>query len=64
MTPSIEAAARAVRCAPLDSYLQAITAPLTVSQAAANITHAFSFTRMSISPDANNTARQLCSPSG
>jgi len=64
MTHSIEAATQAVRCAPLDSYLQAITAPLTVSRAVSDITHAFSFTRMSFSPDANNAARQLCSPSG
>jgi arabinofuranosyltransferase len=56
----VAAARRALNCGPLQSYLGAITQPLTFSQAVSNITHALTYTTMTFSPDANNAARQLC----
>ncbi len=60
LAPETAAARRALSCAPLKSYLAAITRPLTFSQALSNVTHAFTYTTMSFSPDANSAARQLC----
>jgi arabinofuranosyltransferase len=62
LTPSAAAAARAVTCGRLSSYLQAVTAPFTLAQAGTDISHAITFTHMSFSPDANDAARELCGP--
>lgn len=60
LAPDTAAARRALSCQPLSSYLRAITKPLTFSQALSNVAHAFTYTTMTFSPDANNAARQLC----
>jgi arabinofuranosyltransferase len=57
---SVDAARRALGCAPLSSYLHAITAPLTFSQAISNIAHAFTYTTMSFSPNPYQAEKQLC----
>lgn len=57
---SVAAARRALACDPLRSYLHAITAPLSVSQAVSNIVHALTYTRMHFSPDPVDAERQLC----
>jgi arabinofuranosyltransferase len=57
---SVAAAKQALSCQPLSSYLRAITAPLTVSQAVSNIFHSFTYTRMTFSPDPIAAKRQLC----
>jgi arabinofuranosyltransferase len=57
---SIAAARQAMGCAPLSDYLHAITAPLGLSQLASNVSHAFTFTRMSFSADPNIAVRELC----
>ena len=56
----VAAARQALACAPLHSYLGAITTPLTFSQALSNVLHAFSYTSMTFSPDANNAVQELC----
>ena len=56
----VTAARRALGCDPLRSYLSAITAPLTFSQAMTDVTHAVGWTTMSYSPDPVVAARQLC----
>jgi arabinofuranosyltransferase len=56
----IAAARKALSCAPLSTYLHAVTAPLTFSQAISNITHALTYTTMSFSPDANDAEQELC----
>jgi arabinofuranosyltransferase len=56
----VSAAREALACAPLSSYLHAITAPMNLSQAAANFTHSFSYTAMSFSADPTQAVRQLC----
>ena len=53
-------ARKALTCAPLSSYLHAITAPMSLSQAAANFAHSFSYTSMSFSADPTQAVRQLC----
>ena len=58
--PSVAAARQALGCEPLSTYLHAITAPLTVSQAVSNIFHSFTYTRMSFSPDPVVAEHQLC----
>ncbi|HEX3842009.1 MAG TPA: hypothetical protein VHU85_14550 [Acidimicrobiales bacterium] len=55
-------ARQALTCAPLSSYLHAITAPLSFSQAVANFAHSFSYTSMSFSADPTQAVRQLCGP--
>ncbi|HEY1989663.1 MAG TPA: hypothetical protein VGG43_09375 [Acidimicrobiales bacterium] len=55
-------ARKALTCAPLSSYLHAITAPMSFSQAAANFAHSFSYTSMSFSADPTQAVRQLCGP--
>lgn len=57
---SVDAARRALGCAPLSSYLHAITAPLTFSQAISNIAHAFTYTTMSFSSNPYQAEKQLC----
>jgi arabinofuranosyltransferase len=57
---AIAAARSALDCRPLSAYLHAITAPLTFSQAMANIVHAPTFTTMTFSPDPNDAKQQLC----
>lgn len=56
----VAAARHALSCAPLKSYLDAITKPLTFSQAISNIVHSVSYTTMSFSPDANDAVQELC----
>ena len=55
LKPQVAAARHALSCAPLKSYLDAITKPLTFSQAISNIVHSVSYTTMSFSPDANDS---------
>ncbi len=57
---SVTSARRAVTCAPLDDYLHAITAPMSFSRAISNITHAFTYTSMSFSPQPVLAEHQLC----
>ncbi len=59
---SVAAASVAMGCDPLAAYLHAVTAPLTASQALANVGNSFSFTTMEYSPDPVVAARQLCGP--
>jgi len=56
----VAAARHTLTCAPLRSYLDAITKPLTFSQAMSNVVHAFSYTTLHFSPDANNAEQELC----
>lgn len=60
---SVDAARAALGCAPLSSYLHAITAPLTASQALANIGNAIGFTTMHFGANPNRAVTQLCGPS-
>jgi len=57
---AVTAASQALGCAPLSSYLAAITAPLTVSRAASDIVDSFRYTAMSFSADPTVARRQLC----
>ena len=57
---AIAAAAMALSCDPLRSYLEAITAPMSWSRAVSNLTGALRFTSMSFSADPADAARQLC----
>jgi arabinofuranosyltransferase len=63
-TQSIDAARSALACPPLNSYLRAITGPLTWSKAASNLTRSFQFTTMSFSADPSIAAAQLCDRHG
>jgi arabinofuranosyltransferase len=54
------AARRALGCAPLSSYLHAITAPITFSQVISNLAHSVTYTTLRFSPDALVAERQLC----
>jgi len=56
----VSAAREALACDPLSSYLHAITAPMSLSQAVANVAHSFSYTSMSFSADPTQAVRQLC----
>jgi arabinofuranosyltransferase len=60
LKPEVAAARHALSCAPLKSYLGAITKPLTFSQAMSNIVHSVSYTTMRFSPDADNAVQELC----
>ena len=53
-------ARRALRCAPLSSYLRAITRPLTFTGALSNVLHAYTYTTMSYSVDPLVAVSQLC----
>ena len=57
---SVTAARRALACGPLNSYLHAISVPLSFSQAISNITHSLSFTTMTFSATPGVAARELC----
>jgi arabinofuranosyltransferase len=57
---SFAAARNALGCEPLRSYLHAITAPLTLSQAVSNIAHSLTYTTMSFSPNPITAERQIC----
>jgi arabinofuranosyltransferase len=56
----VAAARTALTCAPLSTYLTAITAPLTASRALTNIGHSLGFTTLSFSADPVVAERQLC----
>jgi arabinofuranosyltransferase len=60
---SIGAARVALGCDPLAHYLHAITAPLTLWRALANIGASVTFTTMQFSPDPTVAVVQLCGPS-
>ncbi len=57
---SVRAARHALNCAPLSSYLHAITAPFGASQAVSNIFHSLTYTAMTFSPNPVVAERQLC----
>lgn len=59
---SVHAAAQAVRCRPLGSYLAAITGPLTPGRALSNLWHSVAFTTMQFSADPQVAVVQLCGP--
>jgi arabinofuranosyltransferase len=61
---SVATARKALGCDPLAGYLHAVTAPLTLSRALANIGDSVSFTTMHFSPDPAVAVVQLCGPSG
>jgi arabinofuranosyltransferase len=61
-TAAVGAAGVALRCDPLAAYLQAVTVPLTLSRALANIGDSVSFTTMQFSPDPTVAVVQLCGP--
>ena len=50
----------ALECDPLAAYLRAVTAPLTLSRALANVGDSLSFTTMQFSPDPTVAVVQLC----
>jgi arabinofuranosyltransferase len=56
----IAAARKALTCNPLRSYLHGITGSLSFSQAISNITHSFTYTRMSYSTNPIQTEQELC----
>ena len=57
---SVEAARKALSCAPLSSYLHAITAPISGGQAISNFVHAFTYTTMHFSANPVAAEHQLC----
>jgi len=59
-SPDIAVARVALGCNPLAAYLHAVTAPWTVSQAVANVEHAWGFTTFSYSADPVQAAVDLC----
>lgn len=59
---SVADALEALQCDPLRSYLHAITAPMSISRAASNFIHSFSYTTMSFSADPAIAVHQLCGP--
>jgi arabinofuranosyltransferase len=61
-TAAVGAARAALHCDPLAAYLHAVTVPLTLSRALANIGDSVSFTTMQFSPDPTVAAVQLCGP--
>ena len=61
-TMTVAAARLALECDPLATYLHAITGPLTLSRALANLGDSVSFTTMRFSPDPAVAAVQLCGP--
>ncbi len=61
---SVAAARAALSCDPLRAYLTAITAPLTVGRAFANIGDSLGFTTLQFSADPRVAAVQLCGTAG
>ena len=61
---SVAAARAALSCDPLRAYLSAITAPLTVGRAFANIGDSLGFTTLQFSADPRVAAVQLCGTAG
>jgi arabinofuranosyltransferase len=61
-TAAVGTARVALRCDPLAAYLHAVTGPLTLSRALANIGDSVSFTAMQFSPDPAVAVVQLCGP--
>jgi hypothetical protein len=59
-TRSVGAARQALGCDPLRAYLQAITTPMSLSRAASNFVHSFSYTAMSFRADPTPAVGQLC----
>jgi arabinofuranosyltransferase len=57
---SIAAATKSLDCQPLSSYLKAITAPLTFSQALSNVMHSLTYTTMSFSSNPIQAEQKLC----
>jgi arabinofuranosyltransferase len=57
---AVAAARRAIACAPLSSYLHAITAPLTVDRFFSDMGHSFGFTTLSFSADPERAVGQVC----
>jgi arabinofuranosyltransferase len=57
---SVSAARSALACAPLRSYLHAISTPLTASTAASEFLHAFSYSKMRFSAAPREAEQQLC----
>jgi arabinofuranosyltransferase len=58
----IRSARRALACAPLSSYLQAITSPLTPSRFFSDMAHSFGYSTFSFSAQPSQAAGQLCGP--
>jgi len=61
---SIAAARVALSCDPLRAYLTAITAPLSIGRAFANIRDSLGFTTLRFSADPRVAAVQLCGTTG
>ena len=59
---SVAAARAAVGCRPLESYLTAITAPLSVGRAVSNVWQSVGFSTMQFSADPRVAVVQLCGP--
>jgi arabinofuranosyltransferase len=59
-TESVTSARRAISCDPLRAYLSAVTGPLSLARAVANLGHSFAFTRMRFSADPTMAVAQLC----
>jgi len=59
-TSSVDAARTVLTCAPLHSYLEAITSPWGWSRAVSNITHALTFTTMTFSAQPRQAETELC----
>ena len=59
---AVGAARLALRCDPLAAYLHAVTVPLNLSRALANIGDSVAFTTMQFSPDPAVAVVQLCGP--
>jgi arabinofuranosyltransferase len=57
---SVASARRAMACAPLSSYLHAITAPLGLSQAIVNIAHSLTYTTMKFNAQPQVAEQELC----
>ena len=56
----VTSAKRALQCDPLNSYLHAITVPLTFSRVLTDMDHSFAWTTMSFSSDPVKAESQLC----
>jgi arabinofuranosyltransferase len=57
---SVATARHVLSCAPLGSYLHAITAPLGLSQALSNISHSLTYTTMEFDSNPKVAEHQLC----
>jgi arabinofuranosyltransferase len=57
---SVATARHVLTCAPLSSYLHAITAPLGLSQALSNISHSLTYTGMTFDSDPTLAEHELC----